>query len=119
MKTTKNEPVKHYYGNLKKKESQDMISKCSTCPTYRNRQSSETTIKLKIPAQPWTKCTTKLFRLQGHYYLLIIDYYSLFIAVKNLQNPQSEIVINKSNKVFLRFGIPKELITDNGSEFSF
>ena len=50
--------------------------------------------------------------------MLIVDYYSKFIAVENLQNPQSETVINKCNKVFTQFGIPKELITDNGPEFS-
>ena len=100
------------------KELEDMISKCPTCLTYRNRQSSETPIKHEIPDDPWTKCATDLFRLQGHYYLFIVDYYSKFIAVENLKNPQSETVINKCKKVFSQFGIPKELITDNGPEFS-
>ena len=72
----------------------------------------------KYPDHPWTKCAADLFRLQGHYYLLIVDYYSKFIAVENLQNPQSETVINKCKKVFSQFAIPKELITDNGPEFS-
>ena len=100
------------------KELEDMISKCPTRLTYRNRQSSETSIKPEIPDYPWTKCAADLFRLQGHYYLLIDDYYSKFIAVENSQNPQSETVINKCKKVFSQFGIPKELITDNGPEFS-
>ena len=95
-----------------------MISKCPTCLTYRNRQPSETPIKPELPDHSWTKCATDLFRLQGHYYLLIVDYYSTFIVVKNLQNPQSETVINKCMKVFSQFGIPKELLTNNGPEFS-
>ena len=85
-----------------------MISKYPTCLTYRNRQPSETPIKTEIPDNPWTKCAADLFRLQGHYYLLIVDYYLKFIAVKNLQNPLSETVINKC----------KELITDKDPEFS-
>ena len=68
------------------KELEDMISKCPTCLTYRNRQTSETPIKPEIPDHPWTKCAADLFRLQGRYYLLIVDYYSKFIAVENLQN---------------------------------
>ena len=100
------------------KELEDMISKCPTCLTYINCQPSETPIKREIPDHPWTKCAANLFRLQGHYYLLIVDYYSKFIAVENLQNPQSETVINKCKKVFSQFGIPKELITDNDLEFS-
>ena len=50
--------------------------------------------------------------------MLIVDCYSKFFAVENLQNPQPETVINKCRKVFSQFGIPKELITENGSEFS-
>ena len=50
--------------------------------------------------------------------MLIVDCYSKFIAVENLQNTQSETVINRCKKVFSQFGIPKELITDNGPEFS-
>ena len=95
-----------------------LVSKCPTSLTYRNRQPSETPIIPKIPAHPWTKCVADLLRLQGHYYLLIVDYYLKFTAVKNLQSPQSETVINKCKNVFSRFGIPKELITDNGPEFS-
>ena len=95
-----------------------MISKCSICLTYRNHQPKETPIKPKIPDHPWTKCAADLFRLQGHYYLLIVNYYSKLIAVENLQNLQSETVINKCKKVFSQFGISKELITDNGPEFS-
>ena len=50
--------------------------------------------------------------------MLIVDYYLKFIAVENLQNPQSETVINKCKKVFSQFSIPKELITDNEPECS-
>ena len=64
-----------------------MFSKCPTCITYRNRQPIETPIKAKIPNHLWKKCAADLSRLQGHYYLLTVDYYSKFIAVENLQNP--------------------------------
>ena len=100
------------------KEVEDMISKCLTCLTYRNCQPSEIPIKPEIPDGPWTECAANLFRLEGHYYLLTVDYYSKFIAVENLQNPQSETIISKCKKVFSQFGIPKELITDNDPQFS-
>ena len=50
--------------------------------------------------------------------MLIVDYYSKFIAVENLKNPQSETAINKCKEVFSEFGIPKEVITNNSPEFS-
>ena len=50
--------------------------------------------------------------------MLIVDYYSKFIAIKNLQNPQSKTVINKCKKLLSQFGIPNKLIMDNSSKFS-
>ena len=56
--------------------------------------------------------------MYGHYYLLVVDYNSKFVAVENLNNSQSLTVINKCKKIFSQYGIPKELITDNGPEFT-
>ena len=69
--------------DLINKELEGMISKCPTCLTRRNLQPSETFIKSELHSHPWTKCAANLFHLQGHYYLLIVDYYSF----ENLQNP--------------------------------
>ena len=55
--------------------------------------------------------------MYGHYYLLV-DYNSKFVAVENLNNSQSLTVINKCKKIFSRYGISKELITDNRPEFT-
>ena len=90
MKTSKRELPQALFWSLINKELEDMISKFSTCPTYRNRQPGETPIKPEISDHHWTKCAADLFCLQGYYYLLIADYYSKFIAVENLQKPQSE-----------------------------
>ena len=99
-------------------EIEDMIKNCPTCLTFCNRQSSEPTIKHPVPEEPWTKLAADLFRLYGIYYLLVVGYNSKFVAVKNLKNSQSLTVINRCKKTFLQYGIPKELITDNGPEFT-
>ena len=85
IENCKKRPCQVLFWPLIKKESEDMVSKCPTCVTYRNCQPNETPIKPEIPDHPWTKCAANLFWLQGHYYLLIVDYYSKFIAVENLQ----------------------------------
>ena len=85
---------------------------------YRNHQPSETSIKPEIPNHSRTNFVANNFCLQGHYHLLIVDYYSKFIGVENLQNPESETAINKCKKVFPEFAIPKELIKDNGPVLS-
>ena len=51
-------------------------------------------------------------------YLLVVDYNSKFVFVDNLENSQSLSVINKCKKIFLQYGIPKEVISDKGLEFT-
>ena len=86
--------------------------------TFHIQQGSEPTIKHPVPQEPWTKLTADLFWLYGHYYLLVVDYNSKLIAIENLNSLQSLNIINKCREIFLQYGIPKELITDNWPEFT-
>ena len=94
-----------------------MIKKWSPYLTFRNRQPSEPIINYPVPNQSWTKTAADPFHLYGHYYLLMIDYYSKFIFNETLENLQSSTVINKCKKIFSQPGAPKELVTDNRPEF--
>ena len=85
---------------------------------YRTCQPSETLSNPQISDHPFTNCAADFFCLQGHYYLLNVDYYSKFITVENLRNPQSESVINKYKKVFSQSCIPKELTIVNSPKCS-
>ena len=52
IKNCKRRPRQALFWPLINKELEDMISKCLTCLTYRNRQPSETPIKTEIPDHP-------------------------------------------------------------------
>ena len=95
-----------------------MIKKCPTFSTFRNRQPSKPIINHPFPNQAGIKIAANPFRLYGHYYLLIVNYYSKFIVIETLKNLESSTVINKCKKTFSQFGTTKELVNDNGPEFS-
>ena len=86
---------------------ENMIEKCPICLTIQNCQPSEPIINHPIPNQAWIKIAVDLFRLCGHCYLLIIVYYSKFIAIEMLKNLQSSTVINKCKKIFSHVGTNK------------
>ena len=65
-----------------------------------------------------TNLAADLFLLHGHYHLLVADYNFNFVAVENLENSQWFTVINKHQKIFWQYGIPKQLIIDNEPEFT-
>ena len=53
----------------------------------------------------------------GKWYLLICDYYSKFPVVHGLPATSSKDVISAPSSSFAVFGIPEEIISDNGSQF--
>ena len=63
---------------------------------------------------PWQKEGMDLFEWQELTYLIIVDYYSRFIEIAQLDRTTAEAVIQHCKNIFLRCGIPEEVVTDNG-----
>ena len=59
-----------------------------------------------------------MFFQGGKWYLLICDYYSKFPVVHGLPATSSKDMISALSSSFAVFGIPEEIISDNGSQFS-
>ena len=63
-----------------------------------------------------------MFEWKGHSYLLVVDYYSRFIEIAKLSNTKdgtsSTEVVRHLKSIMARHGIPAELISDNGPQFS-
>ena len=51
-------------------------------------------------------------------FLLTVDYYSNFWEIDRLEDTRSVIVIRKLKNHFSRYGIPEQLVSDNGPKFS-
>lgn len=96
----------------------DVVSNCSKCCRDRY-QPPEPLIPTKFPSLPWQKLATDLFHWKGSVYLLIVDYYSRYIETAKLSNESSTEVIHHFTKsVFARHGIPQEVVSDNGPQYS-
>ena len=71
-----------------------------------------------IPGLPWQIVGTDLFEFAGHTYLLVTDFYSKYFEIELLHQKTATCVINNLKKMFARFGIPDEVVSDNGSQYS-
>ena len=99
------------------KEIQKKIELCNFCQTNQPTQKKEPLMTTPIPDRPWQKVSSDLFELEGRKYLVIMDYYSRFIEILSLLETTSRVVILKLKSVFPRWGIPEELVSDNGPQY--
>ena len=57
------------------------------------------------------------FSLHGKNYLLLADSYSKWIELKVMNNTTTQTTITVLRKWFVQFGVPVQLVSDNGPQF--
>ncbi|XP_041472642.1 uncharacterized protein K02A2.6-like [Lytechinus variegatus] len=99
-------------------EIRDVVRQCSVCNEHQAQQAKQPLLPREVPDRPWKTLGTDLFTLNGKDYLITVDYYSDFWEVDELQSTTSADVITCLKSQFSRHGIPKEVISDNGPQYS-
>ena len=99
------------------KEVTEIVQKCPEC-VKTARQRKEPLITTPLPDWPWKTIGTDLFELEIKHYLLVVDYFSRFPEVILLKSTTSTAVITALKSIFSRYGIPEEVRSDNGPQYS-
>lgn len=99
-------------------EIKAVISSCRTCARDSPMQQREPILNHERPAEPWTKLGADLLKMNGNNYLVITDYGSDFFEFAKLRTEKSEDVIEAMKTILARWGIPKILHSDNGTQFT-
>ncbi|XP_028156191.1 uncharacterized protein K02A2.6-like [Ostrinia furnacalis] len=99
-------------------EIEECVQRCEVCQRHRATPPREPLAPHPIPRLPWEVLAADIFEFKSKHYLLVVDYYSKFVEVISLVNMKSDTVINKMKCIFSRFGIPRKLVTDNGTQFT-
>ncbi|KAL9976934.1 hypothetical protein ACROYT_G014281 [Oculina patagonica] len=89
-------------------EVRDLIKQCSICNEFQAKNQKQPTQSHQIPDRPWSRVAADQFKIHGKEYIVLVDFYSDFIEVKQLQETTSSSVIE-----FLKYGIADTLVTDN------
>ncbi|CAK1587161.1 unnamed protein product [Parnassius mnemosyne] len=95
-----------------------VVQGCDTCQRHQAAAPRQPLAPHPVPTLPWEHLAADIFEFGGKQYLLIVDYYSKFVEISLLTNLQSKTVINVMKGIFSRFGIPKKIVTDNGTQFT-
>lgn len=94
------------------------IGQCDICQSFRNQQAKEPLLSHELPCRPWSKIAMDLCESHGRQLLVVVDYFSSFIEVKRLTKTTSRAIITTLGEIFARFGIPEEIVSDNGPQFA-
>ena len=90
---------------------------CQFCQQHQPSQRKNPLITSVPPHRPWQKVSTDFFELAGQTYIFVMNYYSRFTKILSLVEIPSQAVIQKLKSVFAQWGIPEELVSDNGAQF--
>ncbi|XP_041435047.1 uncharacterized protein K02A2.6-like [Xenopus laevis] len=97
---------------------ENFVSQCTACASVQNQPPT-------APLHPWTWATSPWERIHIDYaeinqqtFLLVIDSYSKWLEVLPTKISTSEKTITLLHNLFASYGLPKELVSDNGPQFT-
>ena len=102
-----------YWPNFNK-DIEKICSSCKFCQQHQPKQQREPIISHEIPNKRWVKVGTDLFSIKDRNYLIIADYFSRYPYIKEIKSMTGKAVVKATKECFSIFGIPSEIISDNG-----
>ena len=102
-----------------KEEMCKLVEACQTCAVYSpSRQREEEAEEMYQPREPLDLVATDLFEIKGCHYLIVLDVFSGFPWVKKMgKAPKTSKVTEALNEIFLSYGYPKHIKSDNGGQY--
>ncbi|GKE89710.1 reverse transcriptase domain-containing protein [Tanacetum coccineum] len=115
-----------YYWPTMHRDARDMLRKCKDCqihrPVPRNPQQPLTPITAPWPYYKWGINIAGPF-LEGpgkfKFLIVVMDYFTKWIKEKDVATISGSLVKNFVwDNIVCRFGLPREIVSDNGKQFS-
>ena len=100
------------------KEIENHVMHCEPCQVLGKSQQKEPAIPIEIPSRPWQKLGVDLFLHDSSWYVIVADYYSKYPRIFQLAAISSKDVISALKFCFSEYGIPEEVISDNGPQLT-
>lgn len=96
------------------------VRQCKGCALVAAPNSPEPLIRKQLPDQPWIDVAADFLGPlpDGQYLLVVIDYYSRFMEVSEMQSITASNTISELAIIFSRYGLPMTLRTDNGPQLN-
>lgn len=94
------------------------VENCHHCLERRPTQRREPLIPTPLPQGPWNRIAMDLCQHKSYSYLVVSDYFSRWIEAIRLGSTTSEAVVQALKGLIKVWGFPKEIVSDNGPQFT-
>jgi hypothetical protein len=92
---------------------------CEICQSYHPAEQSTPIHPWEQPRSPWERLhVDHAGPFLGKQFLIVTDAYSKWLEVEMVNSTSSREAINKLKRMFSIFGLPKTIVSDNGSCFT-
>lgn len=93
------------------------VRECEPCQLLMKDNADKEYGKWAVTTYPFERIHLDFFYFQGNTFLILVDAFSRWMDVKRMTRTNAEKLIQTLMEVFVLFGYPRELVTDNGPPF--
>lgn len=90
---------------------------CEACRSVRDAPPRTTLHPWEFPAAPWQRLHADFGQFNGKYYIIVVDAHSKWVEAEEIRSISAYDTIIFFRKLFAKFGLPVQLVTDNGPPF--
>uniref|UniRef100_A0A1B0CZ21 RNA-directed DNA polymerase n=1 Tax=Phlebotomus papatasi TaxID=29031 RepID=A0A1B0CZ21_PHLPP len=100
------------------KDITEMIESCQVCQQTQRKPQKETVLMKPVPELPFQLVAMDLFAFKGRDYIILADSFSGYFDFKKLSSTTSRAIIDFCKEKFAEHGIPQEVHSDGGPQFT-
>ena len=96
-----------------------MVRSCNACQAVRNRPSAAPLHPWSWPEMPWQRIHVDFAGpFMDHMFLIVVDSCSKWLEVVMMKSTTANRTIEELRDIFARNGLPQQLVSDNGPQFT-
>ena len=99
------------------KDIESVGKQCDACLAVRDAPPRASLHPWEFPHEPWMRLHADFAQYGGRYYLIIIDANSKWVEAEETRSTSAKDTIKIFRNLFAKFGLPFQIVTDNGPPF--
>ena len=101
------------------RDVEDVVKQCPGCQETRSERPNVFLHPWERTKRPWERVHLDFAGpMRGYYFLVLIDSHSKWPEVVAMKNTTTSATVNVLIEIFARFGIPIQLVSDNGPQLT-